>query len=198
MSSAPAPPPTRLAAFSYVAAPLLALVYGVLRIIDGLDGVMGPGVAWTVGHLAFMAALVLFAVMLRDMRRLLGDTLATVTYAAGLAGIGFAIAQFGIDVVVGFLADRHEDMGPLFDQVQAVPGVPLLVYQAGPVLFYAALLAFAVQLAVRRRVRPWMPLLVLGQVALPLISLDLIPVGSILAVVAFLPLALRGRLVPVS
>ncbi|MGI5273239.1 hypothetical protein ACQEUU_29105 [Nonomuraea sp. CA-218870] len=192
------PPPTTLAAFSYVAAPTLALTYGVLRILDGLDGDMGPGAAWTLGHLAFMAALVLFAVMLRDMRELLGrGRAATVTYAAGLAGIACAFAQFAVDVVVGFLAAGHEAMGPLFDRVQAVPGVPLLLYQAGPILFYAALVAFAVQLAARRRVRFWMPPLVLAQVLLPLVSLDLIPVGSALAVIAFLPLALRARNRPV-
>ncbi|MEV4838790.1 hypothetical protein AB0K05_30095 [Nonomuraea sp. NPDC049486] len=190
----PAAPPTTLAACSYLAAPLLALVYGVLRIVDGFDGSRGPGAAWTLGHLAFMAALVLFAVMLHDMRALLGRTrMATVTFAAGLAGIGFAFVQFAVDVVVGFMAADHEAMGPLFDQVQAVPGVSLLVYQAGPVLFYAALVALSAQLAAGRHVRPWMPLLVLAQTVLPVISLDLIPVGSVLAVVAFLPLALRAR-----
>jgi hypothetical protein len=184
--------------FSYVAAPLLALAYGVLRIVDGLDGVMGPGVAWTAGHLAFLGALALFAVMFRDMLGLLGRTRAAlVTFAAGLAGIGFAIVQFGVDVAVGLVAGDHEAMGLLFDRFQAVPGVPLLVYEAGPVLFYLAQVAFAVQLAAARHVRPRMPVLVLVQVLLPLVSLDLIPVGAVLALVAYLPLALRGRRVPV-
>ncbi|MFG1948840.1 hypothetical protein [Nonomuraea sp. NPDC048826] len=190
----PVPPPTTLATVSYVAAPLLALVYGVLRIVDGFDGSRGPGAAWTLGHLAFMAGLVLFGVMFQDMRRLLGgNRAAAVTHAVGLAGIAFTFAQFAVDVVVGFMADDHEAMGTLFDQVQAVPGVSLLVYEAGPILFYVALLAFAVQLAVRGLVRPWMPLLVLAQVTLPPISLDLIPVGSLLGVIAFLPLALRAK-----
>ncbi|SFR29130.1 hypothetical protein SAMN04488564_11754 [Lentzea waywayandensis] len=36
---------------SYIAAPLLVLTYGVLRIVDGLDGECGTGPVWTVGHL---------------------------------------------------------------------------------------------------------------------------------------------------
>ena len=41
---------------AFIAAPLLVLAYGVIRILDGLDGSRGPGLAWTSGHIAFMAA----------------------------------------------------------------------------------------------------------------------------------------------
>ena len=147
---------------AYLAAPALAMVYGVLRVVDGFDGSRGPGPAWTLGHLAFMGALVLFAVIFRDMWVMLGrNRVATGILVAGLAGIAFAFVQFAIDIVVGFMAADHEAMGPLFDQVQAVPGVPLLVYQAGPILFYLAQLALVVHLAVRRQVKVWVPVLVL-------------------------------------
>jgi hypothetical protein len=116
---------------------------------------------------------------------------ATGLLAAGLAGIGFAFVQFAIDIVVGFMAADHEAMGPLFDQVQAVPGVPLLVYEAGPILFYLAQLALVIHLAVQRQVKPWVPALVLVQILLPFASLDLIPVGAVVAMIAFLPLATR-------
>ena len=48
---------------SALAAPVLLLAYGLLRLIDGLDGIHGPGLAWTLGHLAFAAAMVLFGVL---------------------------------------------------------------------------------------------------------------------------------------
>lgn len=182
---------------AYFAAPLLAMAYGLLRLVDGIDGSRGPGFAWTAGHLAFMGALVMFVYIFRDMWMMLGRSRgATATLVAGAAGAGLMFAQFAIDIVVGFMAADHEAMGPLFDRVQAVPGVSLLVYQAGPVVFYVAMFALVAQLGVRRLVRPWVPVLVLVQVLLPFASMDLIPVGALLAVVAFMPLALRDKRVP--
>lgn len=178
---------------AYLAAPLLTLAYGVIRIIDGLDGSRGPGIAWTTGHLAFMAALVLFAVIFRDMWRRLGRTWpATTGMAVGFAGLACLFAQFAIDVVVGFMAADRAAMGPLFDQVQAVPGVQLAVYDVGPFLFYVAQLALVVHLAVRRQVKVWMPVLVLVDLLLPFLDKDLIPVGAIFLLVSFWPLARRS------
>ncbi|MGW2223240.1 hypothetical protein ACWCSD_50310, partial [Nonomuraea sp. NPDC001684] len=57
---------------AFVAAPVLTFAYGVLRILDGLDGSRGPGPAWTTGHLAFIGALAFFAVTFHEMRRLAG------------------------------------------------------------------------------------------------------------------------------
>ncbi|MEU4578280.1 hypothetical protein ACBI99_32395 [Nonomuraea sp. ATR24] len=182
---------------AYLAAPLLSTGYGILRLIDGIDGSRGPGPAWTAGHLAFMGALVLFVYIFREMWLMLGRSrAATAVLVAGAAGAGLAFVQFAIDVVVGFMAADHEAMGPLFDQVQAVPGVSLLVYQAGPVLFYVAQVVLVAMLAVRRQVPVWVPALVLVQVLLPFVSLDLIPLGGLLALIAFLPLAVRDRRVP--
>ncbi len=36
------------------------MVYGLVRLLHGLDGTHGPGLLWTAGHLAFLAALILF------------------------------------------------------------------------------------------------------------------------------------------
>lgn len=195
MDPRPSPPVTA----AYVAAPLLSLAYGALRIVDGFDGSRGPGFAWTVGHLAFMAALLLFVVVFRDMWALLGRSRgATVTLVIGVAGIGCLFSQFAIDVVVGFLAADHDAMGPMFDAVRAVPGVSPLVYEAGPALFYLAQIVFTAHLAARRQVAAWVPALVIAQVALPFASKDLLPVSAALALVAFLPLALRGRRRPAA
>lgn len=186
---------TRIA---FVAAPLLILAYGLIRIADGFDGERGPGLAWTTGHLAFMAALMLFVPIFREMWRMLGrGRLATAGLATGVAGLACVFTQFAIDIAVGFLATDHAAMGPLFDQVRAVPGVALAVYDAGPFLFYAAQVTLVTQLAARRLVRPWTPVLVLLDFTLPIVDRDLIPVGALLLLVSFLPLA-RRRTVPAA
>lgn len=175
---------------AFIAAPLLVLAYGVIRILDGLDGSRGPGLAWTTGHLAFIAALLLFVQIFWQMRRMAGrNVLSTVSAVAGTAGIVALLAQFGIDLVVGFLAADHAGMGVLFDRVQAVPGVSIVVYDGVPFLFYLGQLALVVQLAAIRRVKMWTPVLVLIDLVLPFADKDLIPVGSVFLLISFVPLA---------
>lgn len=71
---------------AFIAAPLLTFAYGVIRILDGLDGSRGPGLAWTTGHLAFLGAMVAFVFVFAQMRRLAGrDTLSTVAAVLGTA-----------------------------------------------------------------------------------------------------------------
>ncbi|SDI50066.1 hypothetical protein SAMN05421505_16014, partial [Sinosporangium album] len=80
---------------AFVAAPVLTFAYGVIRILDGLDGSRGPGLAWTTGHLAFIGALVFFVITFHEMRRLAGGgRLATGLASAGYIGIVVLIAQF--------------------------------------------------------------------------------------------------------
>ncbi|GAA2901064.1 hypothetical protein [Nonomuraea rubra] len=179
--------------FAFIAAPLLTFAYGVIRILDGLDCSRGPGLAWTTGHLAFMAALVLFVQIFWQLRAMAGrDTVSTVSAVAGTAGIATLLAQFGIDIVVGFMAADHDGMSVLFDQVQSVPGVSPIVYDGGPFLFYLAQLALVLQLAVMRRVKAWMPALVLLDLALPFADKDLIPLGALCLLISFVPLARRA------
>lgn len=96
---------------AFIVAPLLTVVYGVVRLLDSIDGERGPGIAWTVGHLAFLGALGLFAVVVWEMRRRAGrGQFATGTAVVALVGIGCAVVQFGIDLVVGMLATDHAAM----------------------------------------------------------------------------------------
>ncbi|SEH00518.1 hypothetical protein SAMN05444920_116254 [Nonomuraea solani] len=183
---------------AFIAAPLLVLAYGVIRILDGLDGARGPGLAWTTGHLAFMAALVLFASTFVQMRRMAGrNTLSTVWTGLGIAGVLALLAQFGIDIAVGFMAADNAGMGVLFDQVKAVPGVSLAIYEGGPLLFFVGQVALVTQLAAQRRVRAWTPVLVLLDCVVPFIEKDLMPVGAILLLISFAPLAGRVSRRPV-
>ncbi|MFF0770250.1 hypothetical protein ACFYUK_15290 [Nonomuraea wenchangensis] len=183
---------------AFIAAPLLVFAYGVIRILDGLDGERGPGLAWTTGHLAFIAALLLFVPIYWRLRRMAGGgALATATATAGTIGVAALVGQFGIDLVVGFMAADHAAMSVLFDQVQSVPGVSLAVYDVLPFLFYIGQLALVTQLAVQRRIKLWTPMLVLADLALPFVDKDLIPLGALCLLVSFVPLARSSAAAPV-
>ncbi|MEV5739234.1 hypothetical protein AB0L30_04175 [Microbispora rosea] len=181
---------------SLVVAPVLVGAYGVARIADGFDGSRGPGLAWTLGHLCFLAALVLFVQIFGRLRTMAGGGVtATAGYAAGLAGALALAAQFTIDIVVGFLSADHDAMGPRFDAVKAIPGVEPVVYTVVPLLFYVGMVVLVARLAAGRRVPWWSAVLVLAQAVLPLVSKDLIPLGAALLLLAFVPLL---RLRPVE
>ncbi|TDD21580.1 hypothetical protein [Nonomuraea diastatica] len=97
-----------------------------------------------------------------------------------------------IDIVIGFMAADHDAMGPLFEQVQAVPGAQLVIHDAGPFLFYVAQLALVVHLAAHKQVKIWTPALVAVDLALPLVNKDLMSVGALFLLVSFWPLARRS------
>ncbi|MEU7753837.1 hypothetical protein AB0B57_05800 [Micromonospora sp. NPDC049101] len=178
---------------AFVAAPVLVMSYGIIRLVDGLDGERGPGPAWTIGHLAFIGALVAFISVFWQMRRMTGGrVLATVFATAGTFGALSLITQFSIDLVAGLLATDNYGMSMITHQVRTLPGISQLAYDFGPYAFYLGQLALVVLLAVRRRVKVWTPVLVLADLATPFIDKDLIPLGSILLLVSFLPLARRG------
>jgi hypothetical protein len=175
-----------------IAAPLFAFAYGAIRILDGLDGSYGPGLAWTAGHLAFMAALLLFAWLFLWFRTLAGrDALTTAGAVAGLVGVVALLVQFGIDIAVGFAAADRDGMNLLFQQVQSVPGVPFTVYDGLPFLFYVAQLVLMIRLAVLRVLPVWTLAPVLVYLALPIVWKDLIPVSALFMLVALLPLIRR-------
>ncbi|MBT2386948.1 hypothetical protein [Streptomyces sp. ISL-11] len=193
--------PAALTRAAFVAGPLCMLAYGAIRLSDPEHG---PGLAWTAGHLALIAGVVLFGVAFPGLRRLAepagtaGRVGAATATVLGLAGTLAVVAQAVIDLVVGFRSADRADMNRLFDQVQSHPGVMPVVYTVGPLLFYVGLVWLVVQLAVRRRVGPWCPALVVLGTATMAVSLDLIPVGAALYAAAFAPLARgdRARIVP--
>ncbi|MEV0582663.1 hypothetical protein [Nonomuraea sp. NPDC050310] len=176
--------------FAFVAAPVLTFAYGVIRLLDGLDGSRGPGLAWTTGHLAFIGALVFFAVTFHEMRRMAGGG----RLAAGLAWTGYVgittlITQFAIDIVIGFRSADHAAMGVQFDQVQAIPGVQQVIYDFGPALFFVAQIGLVLQLAVQRRVKAWTPVLVIADVLVPFVEKDFMPVGAAFLLISYLAVA---------
>jgi hypothetical protein len=183
----------------FIAAPVLTLAYGVIRILDGLDGERGPGLAWTTGHLAFIAAMVMFLLVFGHLRRLAGrDVLSTVTAVVAALGALALITQFGVDIVAGLLADDRAGMIEIFRSVRSYPLVSLIAYDLGPYLFYVGQLVLVVQLAVQRRIATWTPLLVLVDLVMPLVDKDLIPVGAAVLLVSFVSISKRipARAVP--
>lgn len=170
--------------------------YGVIRIIDGLDGSRGPGLAWSLGHLCFLGALVYFVRGFAAMREAAGrNRLSAVGMWAGTAGATAVGVQFAIDMVVGFLSADRGAMDEMFTRVQEIPGVLPAFYDFGPLLFFVGQLILVSQLAKRRVLKSWAPLLVLIDTTLPFADKDLIPLGAVLLLVSFAPLWRSGEVV---
>ncbi len=178
---------------AFTAAPLLVTVYAGCRFLDGLDGERGPGPAWTTGHLAFLAALILFVPVFLELRRLAGrGPFATATAVVGLVGAVCSMAQFAIDIVVGALAADHEAMRDMWADVQGVPGVNLVVYAVAPVLLHLGLLVIFCQLALVRAVPVWRAAAVVLAVLVSLLGLDALPAVGLLLGAGLAPFPGRG------
>ena len=182
----------------FAAAPLLLFAYGIVRLIDGADGNHGPGPAWTIGHLLFLAGFLLYAAVLVGLRRLIlrGRGVATVAVVAGLIGVMAFLRVIVIDLIVGIRAADPAAMDRIGDEYDRWPGnlgIYDTFYQIGPLLFLLGLLTLAILLTVARKLPAWSPvLLVLGFVLIT-INLDLMPLGAAALLIAVLPLVTRRQ-----
>lgn len=176
----------------FVLAPVLLGSYGVIRIIDGWDGSRGPGLAWTTGHLCFLAAMVFFVVAFWRMRALAGrNLLATAGFGVGVIGVLAVSVQYVIDIGVGFVSANRDAMDVHYQHIQSLPGVDAMFYSFGPLLYFVGQFILVAQLASQRRLRLWAPLLVLMDTTLPFLDKDLIPLGAALLLVSYAPLVHR-------
>jgi hypothetical protein len=148
-----------------IGGPLLLLAYGVLRLVDGRDGIYGPGWAWNAGHVCFLVAFLMFASLAWRLRGV--SPLAAVAALAGSAAFVWVI------------------LGDLF---AALPGLPDPLMIAGPLLFQFGMLALLTILAIRRTVPLWSPLAVLAGFVLFMVDLDLLPLGALLLLAGLAPL----------
>ncbi|MEU7895820.1 hypothetical protein AB0B45_23560 [Nonomuraea sp. NPDC049152] len=182
----------QIARFAAVAAPLLMLAYGVIRLVGRMDGVYGPGLDWQAAHLANLAGLVLFVFLVLGIRRLLPRSVGRETVVAvTLVGAGASIVQFVVDIAWGLLAADKAGMRELSRQFRALPGVDLAFYQVGPQLLYVGVVVLTGMLAYRRLLPWWSVGLVLVSSLLPVATLDLLPVAAAGYLVALLPLRRR-------
>ncbi|NXY93251.1 hypothetical protein HYE82_02260 [Streptomyces sp. BR123] len=178
--------------------PLCMTAYGIIRLTDPTHG---PGLAWSLGHLALLAAVLALVPVIWQLRRWAAAgrgpaarLLAGAATTAGLLGAAAATAQTVIDLVVGFLCADREAMNVMFDGVRSHPGVTAAVYSVGPLLFYVGLVLLTAQLAVLRRISAWRPLVVVAGIAVTAMSLDLLPLGGLLLLLALAPLGRQRRL----
>lgn len=183
--------------YCYLAAPVLLLGYGLARLLDGLDGTRGPGPAWTIGHLLYLASLVLLGVVMLGLRDALPRHRAagTVTVVAGFVGLAASIRVVVVDIVVGLRATDRPGMNELFRQYETFPGflpdgLVRVLDAVGPVFFPAALILLTVlAAAVRpRRLAWWSPVLTVVGFALIVLDLDLLPLGAVALCCALLPM----------
>jgi protein-S-isoprenylcysteine O-methyltransferase Ste14 len=180
-------PIPRLVRICAVAAPVLLLLYGLLRFSDNSDGRRGSGLAWNLGHTLFFVAFVLLAILAVGLRQLLVSSAAPIksiiaSLAAGVAVLGAACFLW---VILGDLFERFAAAAPLPDQLMT----------AGPLLFQLGTLTLLTQLAITqpRRLPLWCPLLVLlGFVAIAAND-NLLPVAAVLLIAGLAPIALARR-----
>jgi hypothetical protein len=149
--------------------------------------------AWTIGHLLFLAGFLLYAAVLVGLRRLIvrGRGLATVAVVAGLIGVVAFVRVIVIDLIVGIRAADPAAMdriGAEYDRWPGNLGIYDTFYEIGPLLFLSGLLTLSILLTVARKLPVWSPvLLVLGFVLIT-INLDLMPLGAAALLIAVLPL----------
>jgi hypothetical protein len=158
-------------------APILLLAYGLLRLVDGLDGAHGPGLAWNLGHLAFFAAMLLFGVLAAAVRPLVPSgarTIASVAVGAAAAGVVCFLWVIAGDISVAF-----REAAPL----------PEPLGLAGPLLFSLGMLTLLGLLVAARRVPVWSPLLFGAGVAAIIIDIDFLPLAALILLAALSPLA---------
>ena len=179
-------------------APALLVAYGIVRLIDGIDGSHGPGLAWTVGHMFMLLGFLLYAVVLVHLRGLVRRPrwLASIAMTAGLIGVLAFVRVIVIDLIVGFRAADRPEMSRIGDEYNRWPGnlgIYDLAYTIGPVLFLLGLLTLAILLVRAHRLPVWSPvLLVLGFVVIT-VNLDLMPLGGALLLAAIVPLTRTVR-----
>lgn len=190
----------RLTRFSFVAAPVLLIVYGSVRLLA--PGSKEPGAAWTTGHLAFLAGVLFFGAACEGLRRMAAASggpvrrrVALAGTVAGLVGAGAAAAQAVIDLYAGLRAADKPEMQEIFARVQDVPGVMPVVYTVGPFFLYLGMTALLATLRGRDAARS-LVLFVLGTAAMAS-SLDLMPLGGVCYLLAFAPLRRRVSGAPV-
>lgn len=166
--------------------------YGVIRLTDDVHG---PGLAWSLGHLALLAGVLAFVPVFLELRRMVargrgaaGRRVAGAGAALGLLGVAAVTAQAVIDLVVGFLCEDRGAMNDLFESVRSHPGVTPVVYTVCPLLFHVALVLLVTWLAASRRTGAWRPVAIVAGVAVTAVSLDLLPLGGLLFLLALAPL----------
>ncbi|GLW31845.1 hypothetical protein [Actinoplanes regularis] len=156
-------------------APVLLLLYGILRFADGLDGDRGNGPLWTIGHLAFFVGMVLFGWLMLALRGMVPrpGRLAAIATVTGLAGV-----LCFLWVIAGDLSDGFREAAPL----------PAALEFVGPMLFPVGMLTLFGLLVAARRLPVWTPLLFGAAITAITVNLNLLPFAALAVLAALSPL----------
>ncbi|MFC0598009.1 hypothetical protein [Streptomyces palmae] len=167
---------------SAVAAPFLLMLYGLLRLVDGMDGEHGPGLAWNLGHTLFFIGFLLFGVATVRLRQLVPA--ATMRGRLG-ANVAAAASLFGVACFLWVI------LGDLFTGLDTAAPLPEPLEMIGPLAFQLGWLTLLVMpaAATPRRLPAWSPLLVLVGFLLFSVNLDLLPIGALLLMAGLTPVA---------
>lgn len=163
-----------------LAAPVLLLLYGILRFADGLDGHRGPGLFWNTGHVAFFAGMALFGVLVAGLRAMFPQRHDFATAATAIALVGVLCFLW---VITGDLSVTLRENAP----------VPDVLETAGPMLFPLGTLILFGLLVAARRLPVWTPLLFGAGVAAITVDLDLLPFAALAIFAALAPLRRPAR-----
>ena len=170
--------------------PAALLVYAAARWLDQRNDILGDGLAWDVGHAAFLAAFVMFAPVVVIANRAIARAgrvrTAWVAGAVGLVGVGLFWWVI---------------LGDLFPRVEEIYELPDLVMNIGPLAFLVGLVTpLAVLARQSPRVVPIIaPVAAVTAFVLLAVNLDLLALAAVLFAVALwrLPAATHMALDPV-
>lgn len=129
-------------------------------LIMRIDGHSRPGWGWTTAHLLWVGAYVLFGIASLTLYR--ANThdraawLSAPAIALAVTGAIAFVGQMVVDLAMGILANDKAELSQLYDTATDVALVELILYQVGPPLLFAGLLALVIKAAVRRDIQPWM------------------------------------------
>jgi hypothetical protein len=164
--------PTRAA---LVAAPLCVLASGIVRLIGTNDDQN-----WQLAHVLSVAALLLSIPAVLGLARPLGSVRSGIAVViVTLTGLAASVVGVTIDIVAGLVSHDMAGLDRMLDRFDSLPGVHVACFVVGPQLFCGGLAVLLAMLAVAEVVPWWSPILVVGGVSLPLISVDFVPVGAL-------------------
>ncbi|GAA1367821.1 hypothetical protein [Streptomyces beijiangensis] len=163
-------------------APLLLVLYGLLRLVDGLDGTHGPGLAWNLGHTLFFIGFALFGVVTIRLRQLVP---AATMGARLVANVATAVSLFGVGCFLWVI------LGDLFTDLDTAAPLPEPLEMIGPLAFQLGWLTLLIMMvAAKPRLLPaWSPVLVFVGFLLFAANLDLLPIGALLLLAGLIPVA---------
>jgi hypothetical protein len=164
-----------------IGAPVFIFLYGLLRLIEVMEGNQSHGFVWNIGHVLFFFSFVLFGGLSVELKRLVPSKSKVSKGGAYLAMVASLLG------IACFL------WGILGDLIKNVASVPTLLKLVGPLLFQVGMLGLLIMLvATRPRQLPiWTPILVLIGFLFFAINLNLLPIGALIILLGLSPLVFR-------